>query len=161
MNNSQKAFFGDRKQWQIFPSGIAIQVPPDIILSLNTPAREKIYAVLAQSPANPAHATPFRCSPDLFDGLMASSDLSPAEVQKVKSLTWSNEGAVCFSDLDLLKGSLPPGQFKDLVETLYSVPALLMRIRIYPDTDVKALLSYWGKGGRGAQIKPFLDSSPG
>jgi hypothetical protein len=158
LTSAQKEFLTDHKKWQIYAAGVAIHVSPEIILGLNSSAREKVYGILAQSQANPAHAMPFRFSPGLFDGLMASSDLTPAEVQRVKNLTWSNEGAVCFSDLDVLKGTMPATQFKDLIETLYSVPALLMRVRIYPDTDVKALLNYWGKGGRAAQMKPLVES---
>lgn len=155
---AQKEYLTDPKQWQTYAAGIAMQVSPEIIFGLKPSAREKIYTVLAQSPANPAHSMPFRFSPELFDGLMASSDLTPVEVQKVKNLTWSNDGAICFSDLYLLKNAMPAPQFKNLIETIYSVPALLMRVRIYPDTDVKELLSYWGKGGRASQIKPLLDS---
>lgn len=155
---SQKEYLLDRKHWQVTAAGIAVQVTPDIILGLDPASRNKIYGVLAQSRANPAHAMPFRFSADLFDGLIASSELSGAELQQVKSLTWSNEGAICFSDLDMLKGRLPASQFKNLIETIYSVPALLMRVRITPDTDPKGMLKYWGKGGRAAKIKPLVES---
>jgi hypothetical protein len=158
LSAAQKEMLVDVKNWQVNAAGITLQVPPEIILSLARPVRDKIYAVLAQSQANPAHASPFRFSPDLFEGTMASSDLSRDQVEQVKKLAWSREGAVCFSDLDLLKGSLPPAKFKDLVETLYSVPALLMRLRVSPDTDVEALLKYWGKGGRSETIKPLIES---
>lgn len=158
LTSEQKTYLANRQHWQITAAGIALQVSPEIILGLNPLSREKIYGALAQSRANPAHVMPFRFSPELFDGLIASSELTPAEIQKVKSLTWSHEGSLCFSDLDLIKGSLPPAQFKNLVETIYSVPALLMRVRLYPDTDVQAMLKYWGKGGRAEKIKPLLES---
>lgn len=157
LSPAQKEYLADRKHWQVTAAGIAVQVTPEIIQGLSPASRHQIYAVLAQSRANPAHAMPFRFSPDLFDGLIASSELSPAELQNVKSLTWSNEGAICFSDLDLVKASLPASKFKNLVETIYSVPALLMRVRVSADTDINAMLKYWGKGGRAAKIKPLLE----
>jgi hypothetical protein len=154
----QKEILGSPKNWQINATGITLQVAPEVILGLSRPARDKIYAVLAQSQANPAHATPFKFSPDLFEGILASSELTGEQVDQVKRLAWTHAGAVCFSDLDLLKGSLPPAKFKELVETLYSVPALLMRLRVSQDTDVEALLKYWGKGGRLETIKPLVES---
>lgn len=158
LTGPQKESLCDRKRWDVRPTGISLEASPDVIVGLSRTSRDKIYAALARSPANPAHAMPFRFSPDLFDGLLASSDLSAAEAEKVRGLTWSHDGTVCFSDLDLLKSNLPPRQFKDLVETLYSVPALLMRVRIAPDTDIKAMLDYWGKGGRIHYIKPLIES---
>jgi len=158
LTSAQREILTDRKNWQISGADIFIQVPPHVILELSHPARDKIYTLLAHNPANAAQANPFRFSPALFEGTLESSDLSPEQVQQVKRLAWTREGAVCFSDLDLMKGSLPPATFKNLVETLYSVPALLMRLRVSPDMDVAALLNYWGKGGRLETIKPLVES---
>ncbi|HUR45879.1 MAG TPA: hypothetical protein VMZ27_08410 [Candidatus Saccharimonadales bacterium] len=158
LSTSQKEVLTNRKSWEVSGGNIQLKVSPEIIFGLSRAARDKIYAVLAKSQFNPAHSMPFRFSPDLFDGMLASSELTSEQVDQVKQLAWSREGATCFSDLDLLKGKMPPAKFKELVETLYSVPALLMRLRVTPETDVDALLKYWGKGGRMQTIKPLVDS---
>jgi hypothetical protein len=158
LSTAERNFLANQKNWQKEQTGISLQVPPEIILGMGHAAREKIYSVLGQTQANPAHAMPFRFSPDLFEGTIASSELSPSEIEQVKRLAWTRDGAVCLSDLDLLKAILPSAKFKELVETLYSVPALLMRLRVYSDTDAHALLKYWGKGGRSQTIQPLIDS---
>src|SRR5207248_590158 len=40
----------------------------------------------------------------------------------------------------------------------YGERTFLMRLRITPETDIDALVRYWGRGGRGEELRPLLES---
>src|SRR5204863_134646 len=65
---------------------------------------------------------------------------------------------LCFASLNLLPDLLTPEEFNKVVEALYRYSAYRLRLRIYSDTDIDALVRYWGKGGMEPKIRPLLES---
>jgi hypothetical protein len=53
---------------------------------------------------------------------------------------------------------LPEVAFRKLVKALHGEQTFLMRVAIDGDTDVNAILRYWGKGGRAEALRPLLES---
>jgi len=148
----------DKRTWEIRSDGIVISPSEQLIWSLTPQSREQIYSILARSPANFPQCYPFRFPVEGFDQRFRQSDLPIAEVEKIKRLTYTNAGYLCFTDLEVVKGVLTGDQFKDLIETLYQLPAYFLRLHVTADSDVEALIKYWGKGGREKMISPLLNS---
>ena len=44
-----------------------------------------------------------------------------------------------------------------MFRTLYQTPTLLLRLRVPEDSDVGALVRYWGAGGRAGAVRPLLE----
>jgi len=155
---SEQRMLLDKRTWEIRPDGILISPTEQLIWSLTPQSREKIYSILAKSPTNFPQCFPFRFPLAGFDERFRHSDLPSVEVERIKRLTYTNAGYLCFTDLGVVKGVFTDDEFKDLIETLYQLPAYLLRLRVTPDSDVEALIKYWGKGGREKMISPLLNS---
>jgi len=148
----------DKRTWNILTNGIEISPSDQLIWSLLPQTRQQLYSVLAKSPVNFPQCFPFRFPLDSFEERFRQSDLPVAEIEKIRRLCYTNSGYLCFTDLEAVKPILSSNEFKDLIETLYQVPAYMLRLHIMPDSDINAIVSYWGKGGREKLIAPLLNS---
>jgi hypothetical protein len=148
----------DQRAWKALPNGIEVSPPEQLIWSLQPKSRQKLYSFLSRSRVNFPQCFPFRFPLNSFDERFRHSDLPVAEIEKIKRLTYTNSGYLCFTDLASVKAAVSSNEFKELIETLYQVPAYLLRLHVMPDSDIDALVKYWGKGGREKLIAPLLNS---
>ena len=140
-------------------NGVLVLPPSEVIWAMRPESRGKVYAELARSSSNYAQCYPFRFS--LSGGLDArfnATGLSSAALAAIQRLVYTNEGTLCLSDLQVLPGVLPDGEFQQVVEALYRVPAYQLRLKVDPHSDIDALVRYWGRGGREKLIRPLLES---
>jgi hypothetical protein len=148
----------DKRTWKVLSNGIEVSPPEQLIWSLQPQSRQQLYSVLSRSRTNFPQCFPFRFPLNGFNERFRHSDLPVAEIEKIKRLTYTNSGYLCFTDLAALKPALSSNEFKELIETLYQVPAYMLRLHVMPDSDIDALVKYWGKGGREKLIAPLLNS---
>jgi hypothetical protein len=156
LSSAQRSVLLDRKFWTITASSCVVSPPEEIVLALNSRCREQIYSVLARSPANYPQRFPFRFPLNGFAARLQGGGLAAADVAQLKRLSYIDAGTVCFSDLDLAEHLISPGQFKNLVGTIYEIPVYRLSLQITPDSNVDALAGYWGKGSREGLVKPLL-----
>lgn len=154
----QRTALLDRHNWTITTNGCTVAPPPSLVRSLSSAARQSIYAVLAKSAANFPQCHPFRFPIDGFERCLAASGISSASIAVLKPLTYREGASLCFSDLQAAKELLSSAAFQQLVETLYEVPVYRLRLRVEPQSDIDALVHYWGVGGRSNLIRPLLTS---
>ena len=146
----------NKKYWSVSSNGCTIS-PPDQLLWFLTPrSREQLYTVLGKWPANYPQALPFRFTDKGFDLRFQNSGLPPGKIKMIERLTYRKWGELCFSDLEAAEDLLEPAEFQSLLEALYAIPAYALRLHVGPDSDVAALVKYWGKGGREKRIAPLL-----
>lgn len=148
----------DNKTWNITSNAIVVSPSEELVWSLSPSARARIYSALAKSSANYPQNIPFRFPLEGFETKFANSGIPPEQLTKIHHLTYTNAGYLCFTDLEVLKSLIPPDDFKDLVATLYAVPTYLLRLRVLPDSNVEALIKYWGRGGREKLVAPLISS---
>lgn len=149
----------DTNRWSIEGDTVVVNPTLDMLLGLGRPARERIYSILGRSPMNMPQYYPFRFRADGFDEWFAQSQLAPEKLELVRSLTYTNRGgAVCLADMDVLQQKLGPDGFRSLCESLYTEHSLFLSLRVNPSTNVKALASYWGRGGREQEVLAILKS---
>ncbi len=156
---TQRAFLTDTTHWVGATNGISLTPPAELILGLNPRARTQIYTVLAESEENPGHTFPATFRNGGFHDWFRDSGLPDSVVELVRSLTYSRGTSLCFADTPEAFGrirSLPERQ--RLIKTLSRQSALLMKLRIQPDTDVAALTAYWSRGGRAKDVGSLLES---
>jgi hypothetical protein len=146
----------DKRYWETRTNGIVLTPPEQLVWSLSHRGRQQIYSALARSPLNYSQKFPFRFPLNGFDLKFKQSGLPAAQLDRIRRLTYTNGGYLCFTDLRAVQPFLKPADFKDLIESLYAVPTFLLRLRVAPDSDVEALAKYWGRGGREKMVAPIL-----
>jgi hypothetical protein len=146
----------DKRYWTVTTNGCTISPPPQLIWFLTPSSREQIYTVLGKWPVNYPQALPFHFSDKGFELRLQQSGLTSESIAMVERLTYRKWGELCFSDLEAAEDLLDPDDFQTLLEALYSIPAYALRLRVDAESDVPALVKYWGKGGREKRIAPLL-----
>jgi hypothetical protein len=146
----------DKQHWSVCSNGIIITPPHQLAWFLSPHSREQIYTVLGKWPANYPQALPFHFSDRGFDLRLQNSGLSPDRIKLIQRLTYRKWGELCFSDLEAAEDLLGPAEFQSLLEALYAIPAYALRLHVDPDSDINALVKYWGKSGRQNRIAPLL-----
>jgi len=153
---AQRRILLNPKYCTVTTNGCVITPPATVVWSLNSKARQQIYSALGRNKNNYAQRFPLRFSPDGFEERLAESGLNDRELTKIRRLAYTNSSTICFTDLEAVRNVLAPHRFDDLIEAFYEVPAFTLRLQVTPDSDIDALVSYWGKGGREKLIRPLL-----
>lgn len=155
----QRAVLTNRTAWQVESNGVALTPGADLILSLSPQARTELYRVLGHSMRNEFHYWPYTYRGSGLHEWFGRSGLSPSTSEWLNKLVYPRGGALCFSDLPELSARIPDlAERQHLLKTLFRNSALLMKLRIRPDTDIAALQAYWGRNGRAKDFRPLLES---
>lgn len=145
----------------VLPGGTGVSVTPtdETVLSMDEATRSTIYNVVARTQGNGAHDFRAFFPPDKFDDFFSHSGLSPETVKLVRRLSFKRGPLLFFCDVQVvLAGLQSPAEKVRLLKTIYRKSTLLMRIQVYPDSDINALSSYWSRGAWGKDIRPMLES---
>ncbi len=158
LNAKQREELLDSSRWKMASNGCLVLPGNSLLRDLNPASRQQLYAVLARSSSNYAQCFPFRFGLADVDARFAESGLALDTQNLVRGLCYTNQGTLCFADLQALPEVLSKDEFNDVIDFLYRFPAYRLRVRVFPDTDVAAMVSYWGKGNREKKIRPLLES---
>ncbi|HWH68138.1 MAG TPA: hypothetical protein VNT26_02025 [Candidatus Sulfotelmatobacter sp.] len=158
LDAKQKSELLNPSRWQIASNGCRVLPANALVRSFSAGSRQQLYAVLAHSSSNYAQCFPFRFALENLGAHFAESGLSVDTQLLLRSLCYTNGGTLCFADLQCLPELLPREEFDEVIDFLYRFPAYRLRLRVYPDSDIDALVKYWGKGNREKKIRPLLES---
>lgn len=140
--------------------GNTVIAPDDeLILSLTSQTRAKLYNFLAQFNADEFMRFPFVFRSGSFDERFGGGKLDDATVKLLKQLIYRRGNSDCFSDLAIVLRRIPDDAARlRFVKVLSQQSAVIVRIHIWPDTDVDKLIGYWGRGLQIKDVKPLLES---
>jgi hypothetical protein len=139
-------------------------VTPDagLVFSLPAEARAKLYIALGHDDVNQFMRFPFCFPGDSFDKWFSDgSKVDAATLALLKKAIYPRGNGQCFSDLELLLQQLPDDTERmRLVKALSHQSAVLLGIRVWPDTDIDKLIGYWAQpnGVRLLDVRPLLES---
>ena len=154
----QKAGLLDTNRWEISTNGCFVIPADEIVLRMSQGSRQQIYSALSRCAGNYNQTYPFRFPPGGFTERFAICGLPSEKIEFIRSLTYTNFGMRCFCDFQPVQRQFSTNEFQTLIKTLYAVPTVRMRLRVTPESNVDALLNYWGKGGRAKQLRPLFES---
>jgi hypothetical protein len=145
------------------PSETGLKVFPsdDLLLSLTSEVRGKLYGRLSANAANHYMAQPYRILEGGLDEKFRDSGVDRGTVDLVRKLLYPRGKNLCFSDVELVLRRAPDEKTKiALLKALTRQPAVLTRVRIRPETDIDKLLGYWasGSGARAKDVRPLIES---
>jgi len=145
-------------RWGVSTNMCLVRPSNSLIRSLNSATRAAIYAQLARDERNYVQRFPFRFAFENFESRLVDSGLQQDTLKLLRGLIYTNQGTICFADLHVLQDVLKPDEFTNSADFLYRLPAYRVRLRVYPNSDINALVKYWGRGGREEKIRPMLES---
>ena len=139
--------------------GWVMRPPDEAILNLSPTARKRIYDELAKNQANRRQVDPFIFKPAQFDAWLAEGKFSPAVVANVRKLLYPHGDTMLLADtVTLLKPIRDRDERRRLLNVLLRRSTVMVKLRLYEKSDIKALANYWGAGGRQNEVLPLLES---
>jgi hypothetical protein len=143
-------------------NGNVVVTPDDgLIFSLDPQTRSKLYNVLARFNENEFMRFPFVFRTNTFEERFGDGKLKNETFASLKKLVYRRGDIDCFSDLDvLLKNISDDDERLRFVKALSRQNALLVGIRVWPDTDIDKIIQYWSRptGVRLIDTRPLLES---
>ena len=141
-----------------FP-GLSIHPPRQFVLDLDPQDRAALYIALNRYPQNIDQRNQFSFCGSSPDRWFARSTVSPATRKLVEPLIYRRGEFMYFADLRNIEGSLTsPAERANLLKTLLSDVTFLVHLKVSADSDLEALVNYWGRGGRAHEVRPLLES---
>jgi len=137
-------------------NGLIAKPEPSLVRAFSPDVRTALYRILAAEARNP-QAEPFRHR--FGNDWFAASGLPDEAVLVARRLLYRRGVMEAFVDVGAMSPYLKSEDDRAaLFRTLCSQSALLVMLRVWPDSDLDALTSYWGAGGRERQVRPLLES---
>lgn len=136
-------------------------VHPDMSLltSMSSDTRARLYASLAKMPGNPNMTYPYCFPRQTFTQSFGDGSRDTHALALLRSLLYPRGDGVCFSDIEFLMSRTPIQKERmEILRSLSRQSAVLVRIRIWPDTDINQLLAYWNGGVPAEELRPLLES---
>ncbi len=141
--------------------GTVIRPDAALVFGLAPAVRSKLYLDLARFEANQFMRFPFCFPGNTFAKWFGNGRVSPAVLARLQKTVYPRGDGTCFSDLEMLLQQLPSAADRlQLVKALSHQSAVLMGIRVWPDTDIDKLIGYWTwpAGVRLIDCRPLLES---
>jgi len=143
-------------------SNASTVITPDseLVFSLSPEARAKLYAVLAHFSANELMQFPFCFPANTFETRVDKTRIKPMTLELIRKALYQRGNGKCFSDLVALLHSIPDeAERLQTVKALSHQSAVLMGIRVWPDSDIDKIVNYWGANGvHLVDVRPLLES---
>lgn len=149
----------DRQYWQIEPGSIRVAPSDEVILSLSPESRTAIYSVLVRFPENEAQRKAYSIKAVYLDRRIEFSALDSSSADLFRRLLYPQGELLLFADMLPALRTLPTDEERiHFVKTVARKGTVLAKLRITPETDVAAVVEYWGAGGRAKDLLAFLES---
>lgn len=159
LTEGQRTELHDTRKWVEEAGGVIVTPTGNLIVGLAPETRAAIYSLLARAEQNDFHVSPFVYRRGGFDDWFADSGLSETTLALVRQVVYQRGAALCVSDLPELSARITDREERRrLIKTLARSSSLLMKLRIRPKSDIKALTGYWAQGWHMKDIGPLLDS---
>jgi hypothetical protein len=145
--------------WELRDEGIVVRPSDEMVWSLSTASRAKIYAALASSPENLNQFTAFSYRPARLADRFRYSGLHDSSIKMFKDLLYPQGSIVRFADVDLvLRKISDKAERIRFVKMLTRRSTLLVKLKVTPESDIQSLIHYWGIGGRAKDLRPLIES---
>ncbi len=136
-----------------------VYITNDLIRSIPIETRAKIYNYLQQDDRNVAQTNAFRFCSDSVDDWFDGTQVRPSVIDRVKGMVFRNGSYLVFADFRLIEAELQ-NEFEksQLLKSLCRDSTLVMYLQFDSQTDIDQLVRYWGRHGRGKDVRPLIES---
>ncbi|HEX5218469.1 MAG TPA: hypothetical protein VFZ59_02790 [Verrucomicrobiae bacterium] len=146
--------------WQVEEQQVVLLPSPAVVLGLTPAQRGVVYTVLAQFPENTMQRAPFFWRTKDEAEWLAQPVFTEQARTLVRRLAYPKGELSLLADVELLAGALSASgaDVAGILKELSRKPAILPRLQIRPDTDVAAMMRYWGGAGLTKVMQPALEA---
>ncbi len=139
--------------------GFSLFPPPDIIRGLADSTRRTLYGYLGQSGLNTYYNDPFLITSSKLARWRAGSAAQARVVQRLMPYLYRAGEYSLFSDPATLLQELDhPEDRRQALTLLHQQQAVMLVVRIMPETNIDQMVGYWGAGGREEEIRLILEA---
>ncbi|MBT3200940.1 MAG: hypothetical protein HN350_13625 [Phycisphaerales bacterium] len=138
--------------------GSRIDPSRQFVLDVPLKDRTALYIALLTDPSNAYQRRQFQFRGSSPDEWFAASGVSPATRKLVEPLIYRRGNFMYFSDYRSIGDSISPAERSNLLKTLHRDATFLAHLKISRDSDIEALVRYWGRGGRANEVRPILEA---
>jgi hypothetical protein len=141
-----------------------LALPPDLALlrSLDPQVRARLYMQLARTHLNSDQANSFRFFGTSVEAWLGGAAMAPATRQLVEPLIYRDGDIMHFADAAIVRAEIQDDEERRrLAKALLRQPTMLVRLSVNRSSEIGALASYWGRGGRSTDVRPLLESVVG
>jgi len=140
-------------------NGFTIQPNRELVLGLSPENRSKLYVAINTFMENADQVKAFRFRGDSPEEWFKHSTISAETKKLVLPLIYRYGSFLFFADLRSIEESLPsPEERLALLKTLSREATYLVRIRVTRQSDIEAMVNYWGRNGRAKEVRPLLEA---
>jgi hypothetical protein len=124
--------------------GVVITPDDDLVLSLSPASRDQLYRVLGKNPKNSYMHQPFELRPGDAQRWFSDSSFDPSLIALFQKLLYPRGDVMNFSDYEMIMQRIPrEADRRAFAKTLSRQHALLLGLRVGPETDIDKMLGYW------------------
>lgn len=131
------------------------------VFSLRPETRARLYEAMRGLDVSPYLEWPYYYPKDSSKSVFADDRLHPDDLALLKKLVYDGKDAWRFSDFETLMGRIPTLERRIATTTALSrQAAVLVGIRVRPDTDIDKVAEYWGHipNVRLIDIRPMIEA---
>jgi hypothetical protein len=135
--------------------------PTSIVEDLTADVRAKLYAQLANFPANEHFVEPILIPDGNVEAWFSNSELRPDLIATIKKLAYMRGDILAFSDFPILmQRTSGEAEARNVMKATTRTRSLAVKVVLERDTDIPALLAYWttGLNTRRKDLEPLLRS---
>jgi hypothetical protein len=138
--------------------GMSIYPSRQLVLNLCLKDRSVLYVALNDDWRNMEQQNHFRFLGSSPDEWFAGSAVSPATRKLIEPLIYRHGEFMYFGDLRTT-GYIPSRTERlNLVRTFLRSATFIAHLKVSADSDLEALVKYWGRGGRAGEVRPILEA---
>ncbi len=157
--SSREVEMAQAQRWSRSPAGVVIEVADELVWSLSAEARSKLYNFLAEFPVNERYQYSTMLERATWEELLRSDWLKPGTTELFRRLLYPRGTKLILTDAPVLLRRIDSeDERKRASEVLSAGESILLRLVVRPDSDVNALVDYWGRGGRAKDLRPLIES---
>ena len=138
--------------------GMSIHPHRQFVLDISPKDRAALYIALYDNRQNIDQQNLFRFHGSSPDDWFAGSEVSPAVRKLVDPLIYRRGEFMYFADIRSIGYIASRTKRLNLLKALKRDATFLAHLKISPDSDIEALVKYWGRGGRENEVRPILEA---
>lgn len=159
LSSSESKDLLDASKWRVTTEGVFVIPTVATVLSLAPDSRARLYTELARFEENTMQHQPFHWPLADAEQLFARTRATPESIAIFRKLSYVRGKYLLFSDWKALLNALPsPAERNAVAQALMGRFVLFASLHVTPQTDLEALIRYWGTGGYGKDIRPILEA---
>lgn len=146
-------------RWEASDDGVVMRPTVALVAAMTPAQRARIYSVLGKSSDNPNHHRPWGVVPKEYAERWVDLSRMPQDIKGlVKTLLYEHNGAVAFTDVQVVLSRTDNEQRAEFLRWLLSNPAVTVRLRLDSNTNVGAVSEYWESYDSSIHALPLLQS---